>query len=477
MNGKRYKYLFIIADIFIIFIGFILSVYLIKNDANLTLSELLSNSLSFIWFGIVLALINIFVFEVNHLYKINIILSRAAHLSSIIKSLYYGIINVILIAILFKSSTIIDSQGLIFFFPLLVLPLFYLIRIGLLRLVYLQISKTKVMRNLVIVGGGKAGKLLAAKVIFENPIGLNIVGFINSGLEQEASIFGQKYLGFINDINSIVREKKVNEIIIAIDGIHYEKLLEILDVCKSTKIEVKLSSELFDIIPEKISTEKYADIPVVGISKIANNALSLGFKRLFDLVICSFAILLLLPAFIMLGLAIKLTSKGSVIYHQTRIGKNGKPFKFYKFRSMTTVDEDDKERQAKMIEFIKNSDKNSGDLKVVSESRITPIGKVLRKTSLDELPQLFNVLMGDMSLVGPRPCLQYEYDNYNDWQRRRLSVIPGCTGVWQVMGRSSVSFNDSVIMDLYYINNMSPWLDLELIIKTIPTMLLARGGK
>ena len=126
---------------------------------------------------------------------------------------------------------------------------------------------------------------------------------------------------------------------------------------------------------------------------------------------------------------------------------------------------------------MKNGNPNEIGTKIISNSRVTKIGHLLRRTSLDELPQLFNVLKGDMSVVGPRPCLPYEYDNYDNWQKRRLNVMPGCTGVWQVTGRSSVSFKDSVVLDLYYINTMSVWLDIQLTIKTIPVMLFSRGGK
>ena len=127
-----------------------------------------------------------------------------------------------------------------------------------------------------------------------------------------------------------------------------------------------------------------------------------------------------------------------------------------------------------MLEFMKTQQENT---KIINDSRLTKIGKIIRKTSLDELPQLFNVLLGDMSLVGPRPCLPYEYKHYDNWQKRRVSILPGCTGVWQVSGRSSVSFVDSIVLDLYYVNNMSPWLDLKLILKTLPVMIFARGGK
>lgn len=161
-----------------------------------------------------------------------------------------------------------------------------------------------------------------------------------------------------------------------------------------------------------------------------------------------------------------------------RIGKDGKPFKFYKFRSMKINSDSDKERESFMIDFIKNNyAANLNSTKIINENNITSVGKFIRKTSLDELPQLINVLKGDMSLVGPRPCLKYEYDSYDDWHKRRHTVMPGCTGVWQVSGRSTVSFRDSVVLDLYYINNMTPWLDLQLIFKTFPVMIFGRGAK
>ena len=143
---------------------------------------------------------------------------------------------------------------------------------------------------------------------------------------------------------------------------------------------------------------------------------------------------------------------------------------------MTVIEGNDSKREKMMLEFMKKGKTQSeDDTKIINESRVTAIGKFIRKTSIDELPQLINVIKGDMSLVGPRPCLPYEYENYDEWQKRRVSVLPGCTGLWQVSGRSNVSFVDSVVLDIYYINNMSPWLDLHLMLKTIPVMLLARG--
>jgi lipopolysaccharide/colanic/teichoic acid biosynthesis glycosyltransferase len=177
-------------------------------------------------------------------------------------------------------------------------------------------------------------------------------------------------------------------------------------------------------------------------------------------------------------IAIKISSPGKILFNQVRIGKNGKEFQFYKFRSMRKSTEGDKEdeRVNKMIKFMKDDYAESGT-KIINNSRITWIGKIIRKTSLDELPQLLNVLKGEMSIVGPRPCLPYEYENYDGWQKRRVNVIPGCTGVWQVWGRSSVSFKESVVLDLYYINNMSPWFDLQIMLQTVPAILTARGAE
>jgi lipopolysaccharide/colanic/teichoic acid biosynthesis glycosyltransferase len=165
------------------------------------------------------------------------------------------------------------------------------------------------------------------------------------------------------------------------------------------------------------------------------------------------------------------------------VGRNGKTFDFFKFRSMKVESEnaDNRARELKYADLIKGKSVTLGDsknpTKIVDEDRITNIGRFIRKTSLDELPQLFNVLRGDMSLVGPRPCLPYEWKHYEEWHKRRLSVTPGCTGMWQVVGRSKVGFQDMVILDLFYSQNASFHLDLWLLFKTIPVMVLGRGGK
>jgi exopolysaccharide biosynthesis polyprenyl glycosylphosphotransferase len=202
-------------------------------------------------------------------------------------------------------------------------------------------------------------------------------------------------------------------------------------------------------------------------------------KRLLDIIIAGLMIVVLSPIMAIIALAIKLDSPGPIVFRQTRIGKNHRPFTFYKFRSMYHKADTSVHQQ-----FVKNLingqvPSNNGHVtyKLTGDKRITRVGAFIRKTSLDELPQLFNVLKGDMSLVGPRPPIPYEVAEYRDWHHRRLSVTPGLTGLWQVRGRSLVSFDEMVAMDIAYVEQRSLWLDLTLLVQTIPVVLSGRGAR
>lgn len=472
----KFKYYLFIFDVFIFVISFFTTAYLLRFNHDLTLSEIFFPDIKTTLFAVALIIIFIFIYQYNSLYKVNIILTRAAHLTAIIHSIFYGFITILIISFLIKSAWITDSRLTLLTFIIILLVYSYLFRVELFRRLYLGLKNKQFSRNLLLVGGGKAGKLLATRLIFENSIGVNIVGFIDDNKRIGTTIVANaKVVGNVAQIPFVFEKYNVDEILIVIDNISYERLLEILDTCKSLDVSVRLASELFDIVVKKVSTEKYADFPVVDVSPRVNNTVNILMKRFFDVVAAGLGIIFLSPIFLSIALMVKLSSKGPILFYQTRIGRNGRAFQMYKFRSMYVSNDDDEERKKMMIEFM-NKDGETGQ-KIINTKRVTKIGQILRKTSLDELPQLFNVIKGEMSLVGPRPCLPYEYENYAEWQKRRLSVIPGCTGVWQVTGRSSVSFKDSVVLDLYYINNMSPWLDLQILLKTIPVILFARGGK
>ncbi len=451
--------------------------YLLRKDASFNFIEFIGQSGFLVFLFFLLSLLYIIVFQYNGLYRINIIITRAAHLAHIMKAIYYGALNIVLISLFIEPADTLHSDLIIFVSVLIVIPALYVFRVEILRYILIRFSSTSFKRNIIIVGDGKAGKMLATKLMYENPIGLNILGFVDDDkVLNEEVVIGKKVIGNLNDLEDIIDTYDVDELLIAVDDDDNEKVLDVIDLCKSLKVNVRVTSELFDIVARKVSTEKYAEIPVLDISSHYNNAITLGMKRTFDLVASTIAILIFAPVMLIITILIKVSSSGPVLFKQTRVGRYGKPFLIYKFRSMTFLDGEDEDRKKLMLDFMNNYN-GDADTKVINNSRVTWIGNLIRKSSLDELPQLFNVLRGEMSLVGPRPCLPYEYENYDEWQKRRVSVIPGCTGVWQVWGRSSVSYKESVVLDLYYINKMSPWFDLQLLFQTIPVMLTARGAK
>lgn len=471
------KSLFGIFDILLVFVSLQISMFLLRTDKALGYFEFFGSaaveSLEFLGVSLFFLLI----FHYNGLYRVNILTTRAAHLSNFLKSLYYGSLNIVLVSLLIGSTGVMDSRYIIFLFLLIVLPSFYLFRVELIRSLFIRLSMTSFRRNVLILGDGKTGKMLASKLMYENPFGLNIVGFIDDSKEiGEEIVSAKKVIGHFNHIKEIIEQSNINELIIAEDKRTNEELLDLIDNCKKFNVTLKVISELFDVVGKKIATEKYVNIPVVDISPNYNNKLTYAAKRVMDIIISVIALLLFAPLFLLIAALVKFTSSGPIFFKQKRVGYFGKEFEIFKFRSMKVLNGEDEERRKQMLKFLNDK---TGEIKtkVVNDIRITWIGKIIRKLSLDELPQLLNVIKGDMSLVGPRPCLPYEFEEYPDWQKRRVSVLPGCTGVWQVWGRSSVSYKDSVVLDLYYINNMSPWFDLQLLFQTIPVMLTARGAK
>jgi exopolysaccharide biosynthesis polyprenyl glycosylphosphotransferase len=212
------------------------------------------------------------------------------------------------------------------------------------------------------------------------------------------------------------------------------------------------------------------------------NGASRHVKRAFDLFVASLMALILSPLYLVIAIIVKRSSSGPVLYVQERLGRNGRPFRFYKFRSMRHDADDMIHRQFAAM-FINGDDdgchaRNGGKalFKLEEDPRVTSIGRWLRRTSLDELPQLINIIKGDMSLVGPRPPISYEIENYQPWHLERLKVIPGLTGLWQVAGRSRVSFDEMVHLDLHYINHWSLLLDLKIMLRTVPVVFRGTGG-
>lgn len=473
-----YKFILAFADLILLLISFALAVRL--RFYELPLSELLDKPFLFtqIIFVLIYSLIWIVIFQHFHLYKINIFLSVSDQILAIIKSLAYGLVGLIVVSFFIKGLDWTDSRAVVFYFICLSFISITLFRTIIFKKLFTIAAQKKIFqRKVLIIGTDKTAKMVAVQLELDDSHGFNVVGFIDDKVAKDTRIFEDLVvIGKTNRLKNLVQRYGVEEIIIAQSEITHQKLLDIIDKAKDTSATVRLASELYNIIPEKVLVEKYLGVPVVLMPKNYDNVFLNVYKRVFDVVVASLALLILTLPFLIIALLIKLSSKGAVFHSDTRIGKDGNPFKFYKFRTMQ-VNNDDTIHREFVRDLIKQNGESGGDIKkIINDPRITRIGKFLRKTSLDELPQLFNVLRGEMSLVGPRPCLPYEWEQYDDWHRRRFSVIPGCTGLWQVSGRSAVDFNDMVILDLFYIDNMSPLFDLKIMFKTIPVMVLGKGG-
>jgi len=232
-------------------------------------------------------------------------------------------------------------------------------------------------------------------------------------------------------------------------------------------LRVKFLTDLGDVLPERFEIQHLAGRPYIGFTPTAQVS---WVKRATDIVLATIAVLMFLPILVVIALAIKLDSSGPVLYRQERVGKNGQRFWMLKFRSM-------RQDADQLLDALRAQNEATGPLfKMRQDPRVTRTGRVLRRLSLDELPQLLNVLRGEMSLVGPRPPLPSEVEAYEDWQHGRLRAVPGITGLWQVSGRSEVPFHDMVRLDLHYIRNWSLKLDIEILLRTLPAVLLQRGA-
>ena len=279
-------------------------------------------------------------------------------------------------------------------------------------------------------------------------------------------------LGSTHELLNITKAHEIDEVFITINNITQDNLLELIKRTRASGCNVNILSTHFSIIEKKMDQGEFQNLDYVTIhTPLISNYFGF-FKRIIDIIAALALILFLSPLLILCAILIKLNSRGPVFYTPYSIGKNGQPFKFFKFRSMfQNVAQDS---HIKLVEEFMNGKVVGAKLR--SDPRVTSIGRFLRKYSLDELPQLFNVLIGDMSLVGPRPSTKYEFEMMEEWHKKRFDVLPGMTGLWQVAGRSEVSYLDMVMMDIYYVENGSLWLDLYILFKTIFVVIKAKGG-
>jgi len=326
-------------------------------------------------------------------------------------------------------------------------------------------------RNILIVGTSRKAREMGELISRYSDWGLRILGYVDVDPAKDRGGTSD-VLGSIEDIPTIIEDNVVDEIIfVGSEPRDLEGLDDVLAICKEQGVKTRVAADFFPVKVSHVSMEFLENVPIITFSATPDHAFALLIKRLMDILGSAIALTVSSPVLLILAVLVKLTSKGPVIYRQVRCGLYGRKFVLYKFRSMCEGAED-------VLWEIKHLNEMDGPVfKMRNDPRVTPLGRLLRKSSLDEWPQFWNVLKGDMSLVGPRAPLPEEVKEYTRWQRRRLSVKPGITCLWQVSGRNEIDFQEWMKLDLFYIDHWSLLLDLKILLRTFPVVLLGKGSR
>lgn len=324
------------------------------------------------------------------------------------------------------------------------------------------------LQNAVIVGAGDVGQLVAKKLLQHPEYGINLVGFIDSApKERRDDLEHLALLGGADRLPSIIRAFDIERVVVAFSNQSHEETLSLIREIKDLDVQVDIVPRLFELVGPGAPVHTVEGLPLVSLPPLRLSRSSRLLKRAMDVVFATLGLVVLAPLILVVAVAIKIETRGPVFFRQKRMGVASRPFTILKFRSMRA---DAEERKSEVAHLNKHLGAG-GDprmFKIDDDPRVTGVGRVLRRFSLDELPQLLNVIRGEMSLVGPRPLILDEDQHVEAWARKRLDLRPGITGVWQVLGRDSISFDEMVKFDYLYVTNWSLAGDFRLLLRTLP---------
>ncbi|MBN2858300.1 MAG: sugar transferase [Candidatus Delongbacteria bacterium] len=430
---------------------------------------------SFVYSFIFLLIGMIFIFKFSNMYRYQVFLNTPRHIVLLAKSIVLSMTLHIYFAFFMKYPEVTLSRRFVLetYFALFIVLL--ITRVVIIPRIYFHmVREGKLSVNMLVLGAGTTARAKVAALLSDNANYYKVVGYLDDSAEKQGKVFdGIPVLGDVTKLEETVKKYKVNDIFVYIRNISPEKLQSIIDFCKKIEKPVHIDSSLFDIVKERLSVEEISSTSTFRVVPTKTRNYYDVAKRIIDVTGALIIIIGLLPVWIVLYLSVILSSKGPGFYRARVVGKDCKEFNMLKFRSMYH-NTSKKLHEDKVKDMIK---KNEATTKLENDPRITPLGRIMRKYSIDEFPQLWNVLIGDMSLVGPRPNVPYEFEHMEDWQKKRFEVLPGMTGLWQIKGRDEVKFTDQIVLDFFYIENRSIMLDLEILLKTIPVVLFGKGGK
>jgi len=423
------------------------------------------------------ALAAVGLFSALNLYKRKTLLSPASHLLRIVQGAAVCILGYLLLRVVTKSVVLVPSRLVILNWTLLQLSALIIHRMIIFPVLFRAAARAQMQRRVVIIGVSESSILFAQQMLDQQRFAaLKPIGFLSNKREKGESV--TEYLtclGKIGDLPELVNLYKIEGAVITQTDLSYQDLMDLIERCIRLFGWVDVHTDQSAVWHKNLNTDTFFDIPFVRMREIPNGPMTRIYKEMTDRIGAAVGILLLLPVLITTALAVKLTSPGPVFYTRKRVGKNGKLFSFYKFRSMTVGADQDRSRAEEIKKHIQGN-QDGPQSKIVNTAYVTPVGRFIRKWAIDELPQLFNVLKGDMSLIGPRPVPPGEYQLCDEWHKRRFDIKPGCTGLWKVYAaKIGISFNETVLYDLYYARNMNPLLDIYILFMTVWVILTGRA--
>ena len=424
--------------------------------------RLLIYSLPFLW---------LLIFTVNRLYTKDILLGGTHEYSKVFSSASVGFLLIIIAG--FLDPTFIIARGWLVMTWGGTFLFVAIARFTLRRVVYALRKRGFFLTPAVIIGANQEGRWLAEQLLHWETSGLHLVGFVDNKEPVTFPLFhGLVSLGSVEQLGEIIEKYDIGEVILASSAFSIRDYL--LDIFRrygvTDKVNIRMSSGLYEILTTSLTVNEFAYVPLVYVSKVRLTGTDNVVKFILDYILAIASLLVLSPFLLLISILVKIDSPGSILHKRLVMGLNGKQFYALKFRTMAINGDEILDKYPVLKEELEKNHK------LKSDPRITRIGAFLRKYSLDELPQLFNVLKREMSLVGPRMISPDEVSMYKQFDMNLLTVLPGITGLWQVSGRSDISYDDRVRLDMYYIRNWSIWLDLQLLFQTFPAVLKGRGA-
>jgi exopolysaccharide biosynthesis polyprenyl glycosylphosphotransferase len=385
-------------------------------------------------------------------------------------------VAVIVLASLLVSPVLASRLVYLFFYAAL-LMVFGVERYAIRRVRMMLWQRGINIRRVLVVGASYAGQRIMKDLMERPDLGYTLAGYVEDETadgEWTVPMNGHGYpprLGQVSDVDQVINAGHIDEVIVALPATSHPLIVDVIERCQRLRVSFRLIPDLFEMRFNQVQIDALNGIPLIGLKEVALQGGNLWLKRTIDLLLAMVVLAVTSPILLIVAILIKLERpRGPVFFKQERVGYGGRRFMCYKFRSMRP------DAEALKAELLALNEASGPIFKMKNDPRVTRVGKWLRRTSIDELPQVFNILAGDMSWVGPRPPIPAEVEQYTTWQLRRLEITPGLTGLWQVSGRSELAFDDMVKLDLFYAENWSLAFDIKIILMTIPAVLKARGA-